>query len=59
MGPKGARSKAYKFNKEGSKENIIWEEGAQKFGKGSKEQQKNGKQWSKEQEKSSGSKRRN
>ena len=26
----------------GSKENIIWEQGAQKFGKGSREQQKMG-----------------
>ncbi len=42
----------------GSKENVIWEQGAQKSRKGSREQQKIGK-WSKEQEKLSGSKRKN
>ncbi len=42
----------------GSKENVIWEQGAQKYGKGSREQQKIGK-WSKEQKKSSGSKGKN
>ncbi len=39
-------------------ENVIWEQGAEKFGKGSREQQKIGK-WSKEQEKLSGRKRKN
>ncbi len=39
-------------------ENVIWERGAQKFGKGSREQQKI-REWSKEQEKLSGSKREN
>ncbi len=42
----------------GSKENVIWAQGAQKFRKGSREQQKIG-TWSKEQEKLSGSKRKN
>ncbi len=41
----------------GSKENVIWGQGAQKFGTWSREQQKIGK-WSKEQEKLSGSKRK-
>ncbi len=41
-----------------SNENEIWEQGAQKFGKGSREQQKIEK-WSKEPEKLSGSKRKN
>ena len=42
----------------GSKENVIREQGVQKFGKGSREQQKIWK-WRKEQEKLSGSKRIN
>ncbi len=42
----------------GSKKNIIWEQGAHKFGKGSREQQKIG-IGSKEQENLSGSKRKN
>ena len=39
-------------------ENVIGEQGAQKFGKGSREQQQIEK-WSEEQEKFSGSKRKN
>ncbi len=39
----------------GSKENVIWEQGALKFVKWSREQQKIGK-WSREQVKLSGSK---
>ena len=40
----------------GSKENVIWEQGAQKLGKGSREQQEI---LEKEQEKLSGRKRKN
>ena len=55
----GSKEHGLKIRKgAGSKENIIWEQGAQKIGKGSREQQKDGK-WSKEQEKLSGSKRKN
>ena len=44
MRPKGARPKIRKGA--GTKENVIWEQGAQKLGKGSREQQ-NIRKWSK------------
>ncbi len=50
-------SKEHDLKKEGSKENVIWEQGAQKIAKRIRERPEIGK-WSKEQEKLSGNKER-